>query len=264
MWPLLLVPTSERGNSGGKTRGPGPHFPWKTSRNPSSVKRVRGSDPSHRPRPRGSRGGNGEVPPLPEGPRGRGPHRTRPAEGLATESSPTRGGGVRATRKGGGASRARALAECPDAALRQSGPHGRAGNPGGKATDAERVHPCLTFQIAQELPSYTCSPSVKGLRREDLPPRARRQSSETRWRHGFPLPPFATVSRLRGTKISNTRSAPGLTDTQNRRWAGTKPRVGAPLPPRALTYRLRPCRRTRALADTQRDPSTTEHRRLED
>lgn len=49
MWPLLFVATSERGNSGGKTRGPGPHFPWTTSRNPSSVKRVRGSDPEPPP-----------------------------------------------------------------------------------------------------------------------------------------------------------------------------------------------------------------------
>ena len=97
--------------------------------------------PSLRLWPRGKRGGNEAVPPLPEGPRGRGPHRTRaaepPAEGLATKSRadrrPEGGGRFAPPERGGGASRARARSsECPDAALRQSGPERGAGDEGEK------------------------------------------------------------------------------------------------------------------------------------
>lgn len=73
------------------------------------------------------------VPPLPEGPVGEWgwpevPHGTGTAESLAERGSRDKkhdqkgaGGGFTPRKRGGGASRARARTQCPDAALRQSG-----------------------------------------------------------------------------------------------------------------------------------------------
>lgn len=79
------------------------------------------------------------VPPLPEGPvEGGGPRSMRDGhravfsqERVSRQKGPKRGGrGLRASKWGGGAGRARARTECPDAALRQSGPRAGPGSGG--------------------------------------------------------------------------------------------------------------------------------------
>lgn len=79
-------------------------------------------------------------------------------------------------RKGGGASRARARTEYPDAALRQSGPEIPAGNEGKKGFGTEHFHLHLTFQITKKRPSQIPF-QVKGLRRQD-PPTPRKAPEE--------------------------------------------------------------------------------------
>lgn len=158
--------------------------------------------PSLRPRPRGKRGGNEAVPPLPEGPRGRGPHRTRaaepPVEGLATKSRAEmrpEGGAVRAARKGGGATRARARSsECPDAALRQSGPERAAGDVGEKRIRRPSIS--IRASHSQSISRVPPNPHLKEGGSEGTTSRPTRGAREAKQNGdiGLPLPPLSAAS----------------------------------------------------------------------
>lgn len=158
------------------------------------------------------------------------------------KAGPTRGGGVRATRKRGGASRARALTEYPDAALRQSGPKCRAGNQKSLRGPSISIRVSRFKSLKNVLLHLTSSKgNAKG--RSPAPLEAPKEQNKM----ATSASPFHPSPLLPATEVLEDPTCdrrPGPNEKQNPRWEGTRPRVGAPLPPHALTYHLRPCRRT--------------------
>lgn len=163
MWPraaVLSVPTAERVNLGGKTLGLGPQVRWTIPPPHTTVKRGRSPDPKPPPpaawQPRREPSG-----PAPS----RGTQAARPTPDAARslqrrvsrqKAGPKRDGrGVRTPRKGGGASRARARTECPDAALRQSGPEHGLGTQG-----KERLRrPSTSIRVSRFKPRTSVPPN---------------------------------------------------------------------------------------------------------
>lgn len=169
--------------------------------------------PSLRPRPRGNRGGNRAVPPLPEGPRRRGPHSTR--RGVSSGGSRDKkqgqnemGGGFAPRERGEGpAERVRA----PSARMQhcdKAGPSTGLG-PRGKNDYGDRALPSVSHvsnhgQVS--LPTVTSSKGT-GKGRPPVPrktPDERKQNGDI----GLPFPPLSAASRHSRARRSYTQSPP--------------------------------------------------------
>lgn len=269
--PFLSVPTSQ----GGKFRREKPHPVPKSvgpppSPPPLAVKRARGPDPKppppaawHARRERGgpapSRGTPGARP-TPDERRGAAGGGSRDKKQGRHEA----GGGFAPPEKGGGASRARARTECPDAALRQSGPERGAGD----AEERRLRGPSISIRVSRPQSPRRVPPNPhlkeRGCKGKTSRPARGASGAKQNGDIGLPLPPLSAASRQWCGEDPTCDRCPGPTEKQKPNWELTSSRAGAPPPPRALTYRLRPCPRTRAQAGKQQNSNTTEHRRLED
>lgn len=144
--------------------------------------------------------GRGRPRPFPWDPGSRArppPDRQSSAEGLATKKEKKKkhpnlleageGGEKKRAEKGGGARGARARAECPDAALRQSEAR-HAGRGWGEAT-ASRGLRAPHSRSPGRVPLTTApDPSDRARGESPQAPRQRHRRSQTKWRHHPPLP----------------------------------------------------------------------------